>query len=158
MNRVRPRTRPGRRGRYLIAGAIACCFAIGLLSPQLQSSQKTPLVPPFSSSFAHERAFSSPDAIDKFLIALANGWNAAYSNYDRTIPLIARSIDEKSGLDLISHFMDMQRRLLRPCGGRFGELDLRRLRVLQAQLLQRRIIRQPVDFARAVNYDILTEA
>jgi hypothetical protein len=49
---------------------------------------------------------------------------------------MARSLDAKSGLDLISHFMDMQRRLLRP----LGELDLRRLRVLQAQLLQRRII------------------
>jgi len=108
--------------------------------------------------FAHERAFASPGAIEKFLIAIANGWNATYSDYDRTIPLIARSIDDKSSLDLISHFMDMQRRLLRPFGGRFGELDLRRLRVLQAQLLQRRIIQQPVDFARAVNYDILTEA
>jgi len=53
---------------------------------------------------------------------------------------MARSVDDKSSLDLISHFMDMQRRLLQPFGGRFGGLDLRRLRVLQAQLLQRRII------------------
>ena len=53
--------------------------------------------------------------------------------------------------------MDMQRRYLRPFGTRFGELDLRRLRILQAQLLQRRIIQQPVDLSRAVNFDILTE-
>jgi hypothetical protein len=66
---------------------------------------------------------------------------------------MARSIDDKSGLDLISHFMDMQRRLLRP----FGELDLRRLQVLQAQLLQRRIIQDPVDFAPAASYAILDE-
>ena len=107
--------------------------------------------------FAHERAFSVPGHLEKLLIAIANGWNAAYSDYERTIPLVARSIDDKPSPALISRFMDVQRRFLRPFGTRFGELDLRRLRILQAQLLQQRIIQQPVDLTRAVNYDILTE-
>jgi len=145
MNRVRQKARRGRRGRYLIAGAIACCLAVGLLGLQLQSSQKKPLAPLLSSS-------------KEYVLKLNGAIAPSSAYYDRTMPLIARSIDDKSSLDLISHFMDMQRRLLRPFGARFGELDLRRLKVLQAQLLQRRIIQQPVDFARAVNYDILTEA
>jgi putative hydroxymethylpyrimidine transport system substrate-binding protein len=107
--------------------------------------------------FAQESAFSSPGNLEKILIGIAKGWDAAYSDYGRTIPLIAGSIDAKSSPALISRFMDMQRRYLRPFGTRFGELDLRRLRILQAQLLQRRIIQQPVDLSRAVNFDILTE-
>ena len=54
--------------------------------------------------------------------------------------------------------MDAQRGFLRPYGTRFGELDERRIRVLQAQLLQRRLLQEPVDLTRAVNYDILKEA
>jgi hypothetical protein len=47
---------------------------------------------------------------------------------------------------------------LRPYGTRFGELDERRIRVLHAQLLQRRLLQEPVDLTRAVNYDVLKEA
>ena len=107
--------------------------------------------------FAHERAFSSPGHLEKILTGIAKGWDAAYSDYGRTISLIAGSIDAKSSPALISRFMDVQRRYLRPLGTRFGELDLRRLRILQAQLLQRCIVLQPIGLARAVNYDILTE-
>ena len=107
--------------------------------------------------FAHERAFSSPGNLENILTGIAKGWDAAYSDYDRTIPLVAGSIDAKSSPALVSRFMDVQRRCLRPFGTRFGELDLRRLRILQSQLLQRRIIQQPVDLTRAATYDILTE-
>ena len=97
-----------------------------------------------------------PPVLLKAYGQLSNGWDAAYSDYDRAIPLVAGSIDAKSSPALVSRFMDVQRRFLRPFGARFGELDLRRLRILQSQLLQRRIIQQPVDLTRAVNYDILT--
>ena len=107
--------------------------------------------------FAHERAFSLPGNLENILTGIAKGWDAAYSDYDRTIPLVAGSIDAKSSPALVSRFMDVQRRCLRPFGTRFGELDLRRLRILQSQLLQRRIIKQPVDLTRAATYDILTE-
>jgi hypothetical protein len=53
--------------------------------------------------------------------------------------------------------LDAQRRLLRPSGARLGDLDPQWLDFLQAQLLQQRIIQQPVDLARAVNAKILTE-
>jgi len=107
--------------------------------------------------FANERVFSSPGNLEKFLIAMAKGWNAAYSDYDRSIPIIARAIDGKLNSAQISRFMDSQRRFLRPYGIRFGELDPRQLKLLQGQLLQQRIIREPIDLSRAVNYDILTE-
>jgi hypothetical protein len=44
--------------------------------------------------FANERAFSWPTNLEKFLIAIANGRNAAYSDYDRTVPILARFIDD----------------------------------------------------------------
>jgi len=107
--------------------------------------------------FANERFFSSPRNVEKILTALANGWNAAYANYDRTIPIIARSIDEKLSSAEIFQFMNSQRRFLRPNGARFGELDPLKFRMLQGALMQQRIIQQPLDLSRAVNYDILTE-
>jgi putative hydroxymethylpyrimidine transport system substrate-binding protein len=72
--------------------------------------------------FANERAFSSPGNLEKFLVAIANGWNATYSDYDRTVPILARFIDDKLSSAQISHLMDVQRRFLRPYGARFGEL------------------------------------
>ena len=51
----------------------------------------------------------------------------------------------------------VQRRFLRPSGARFGELDPRRLKDLQEQLLQQRIIKEPTDLANAVNLGILAE-
>jgi ABC-type nitrate/sulfonate/bicarbonate transport system substrate-binding protein len=107
--------------------------------------------------FANERAFESSDNLERFLIAIVHGWDAAYSDYNRTIPIIGRSIDDKLTPAQILHFMDSQRRLLRPSGARFGELDAHRLLSLQDQLLQQRIIQQPLDLSRAINYDILNE-
>jgi len=107
---------------------------------------------------ANERAISSPANLEKFLIALADGWNAAYADYNRTAQIIAHAFDHGPSSAQISRMMDDQRRFLRPSGARYGELDPRSLRLLQAQLLQQRIIRQLIDLSRAVNYDILTEA
>jgi hypothetical protein len=107
--------------------------------------------------FANEHAFFLPGDLERFLIAIANGWNSAYSDYHRALPIIARSIDDKRSLAQISRFMDAQRRFLRPYGARFGELDPQRLKNVQDQLLQQRTIQQPIDLTRAVNYDILTE-
>lgn len=108
--------------------------------------------------FVQERALAKRRNLERFIAATADGWNAAYADYERTIPVIARSIDRTLPLPLISRSMDAQRRYLRPYAVRFGELDERRIRVLQSQLMQRRYIREPVDFNRAINYDILNEA
>jgi hypothetical protein len=65
--------------------------------------------------FTNERTFSSPDNLEKFLIAIANGSNAAYSDYDRTVP-IQSALDEKLSTSQLSHFMDAQRHFLRTYG------------------------------------------
>lgn len=108
--------------------------------------------------FVQERALAKRRNLEKFLMATADGWNAAYADYARTIPIIARSIDASLSLPLISRLMDVQRPFLRPYGARFGELDARRIRVLQSQLLLRRNIREPVNLNRAINHDVLDEA
>ena len=50
---------------------------------------------------AHERAFSSPGNLERIFAGIAKGWDAAYSDYGRTIPLIDGSIDAKSSPALI---------------------------------------------------------
>ncbi|WP_354130000.1 ABC transporter substrate-binding protein [Bradyrhizobium sp. RT3b] len=108
--------------------------------------------------FVQEQALGDRRNLEKFVIAAAQGWNAAYANYDRTIPIIANSIDAPLSRSLIARLMDAQRVYLRPYGTRFGELDERRIRTLQTQLLQRRILQESVDLTRAVNYDVLKAA
>jgi ABC-type nitrate/sulfonate/bicarbonate transport system substrate-binding protein len=107
--------------------------------------------------FASKDAFSSPASLERFLIAIANGWRNAYSEPGRTGPIIVRALGHRLNADQLSHFMDSQRRFLRPSGARFGELDPRKLRDLQEYLLQQRIIQQPTDLASAVNLGILAE-
>ncbi len=107
--------------------------------------------------FASQEALRSPTAIERFLIAIANGWASAYSESGRTGPIIVRAVNQGLDADRLSRFMDAQRRFLRPSGARFGELDPRKLRDLQEYLLQQRIIQQPTDLANAVNLGILAE-
>lgn len=108
--------------------------------------------------FIQEHALRKRRSLEKFIMATAEGWNAAYADYDRTIPVVANSIDTPLSPSLVARLMDRQRGYLRPYGTRFGELDERRIRILQAQLLRRRILQEPVDLTRAVNYDVLKEA
>jgi NitT/TauT family transport system substrate-binding protein len=107
--------------------------------------------------FANERAFSASQNLVKFFSAVAKGWNSAYSDYHQSIPIIARAIGVEPNFAQISRLMDAQRRLLRPYGARLGELDPQWFDFLQAQLLQQRIIQQPVDLARAVNRAVLAD-
>ena len=86
-------------------------------------------------NFVNERAFSVPGNLVKFLIAIANGWNAVYSDYSRTIPIIARSIDDQRSFAIVTRYMDAQRRYLRPFGTKFGELDVTRMKTLQGEML-----------------------
>lgn len=108
--------------------------------------------------FAQERTLAHPNTLEKFLMAIAGGWSAAYADLSRTIPIIANSVGTPLPLSLASRLMDSQRSLLRPFGARFGEMDSMRISTLQSQLLQRRTIQHPVDLTRAINYDILKEA
>lgn len=108
--------------------------------------------------FVQERTLGKRRSLEMFVIATAAGWSAAYADYDRTIPIIANALDTPLSRPLIARLMDAQRSFLRPFGTRFGELDERRIRGLQAQLLQRRLLQEPVDLTRAVNYDVLKEA
>ncbi|WBL80304.1 ABC transporter substrate-binding protein [Bradyrhizobium xenonodulans] len=107
---------------------------------------------------ANERAFAKRRNLEKYLAATAGGWNAVYADYGRTVPIIAKSIAPSLPAPLISRLLDAQRRFLRPFGVRFGELDTRRIRVLEEQLLRRRVIQNPVDLKRAINDDVVKEA
>jgi putative hydroxymethylpyrimidine transport system substrate-binding protein len=108
--------------------------------------------------FANERAFSASGNLEKFFIAIADGWNSAYSDYHQSLPAISLAINDELNYTQISRLMDAQRRFLRPSGARLGELDPQRLRNLLDLLLQQRIVREPIDLTRAANYEILTEA
>ena len=106
---------------------------------------------------ANERTFLSPGTLEKFLTAVVAGWNLAYSDENRTFPIIAAAVRDKSTPAQMSRFMDRQRLLLRPSGARLGELEPAKFRELQDSLVQHRIISQSSDLNVAINLAILDE-
>lgn len=108
--------------------------------------------------FANERAFARSRTLQKIISAIANGWTAVYSDTRRAASIVSDSMSSHPALEAVSAFLDAHRGYLRPLGARFGELDARRLKSLQTDLLRQHIIREPIDLTRAINYDIIPEA
>ena len=71
--------------------------------------------------FVQERSLAKRRSLERFLIATTDGWNLAYSDSDRTVPMIASAIDPPISRSLIARLIDAQRGFLRPFGTRFGD-------------------------------------
>jgi ABC-type nitrate/sulfonate/bicarbonate transport system substrate-binding protein len=98
-----------------------------------------------------------PDAVERFLSAVIEGWDAAYANLDRTVPLITKALDTPPVTTSIADFMNRQRSYIRPFGARAGELDLARWRELQDRLLAQRLISRTIDLREAVTFSLVPE-
>jgi len=109
--------------------------------------------------FTAERTVrENPQLIRRFLRAVIAGWELTYADYATSIPLIAAFDTGRLTPDLIRFRLEQQRALLRPLGARFGEFDDTHWQVLQAILLQQRLLKEPVELWRAVTYDFLRDA
>jgi hypothetical protein len=107
--------------------------------------------------FVQEQALGKRRRLEKFITATAEGWNAAYTDYNRTVPIIANAINAPLSPSLIAWLMDAQHVTCVPMAQGLVSWTRGNIRVLQAQLLQRRD-QEPVDLTRAVNYDVLKAA
>jgi ABC-type nitrate/sulfonate/bicarbonate transport system substrate-binding protein len=100
---------------------------------------------------------NNPALIRRFLQGVIDGWELTYSDYAKSVPLIASFDAETLTPDLIRFKLDQQREFLRPLGARFAEFDQTRWRSLQDILLQQKQLKEPPDLSKAVNFEFLRD-
>jgi ABC-type nitrate/sulfonate/bicarbonate transport system substrate-binding protein len=108
--------------------------------------------------FALEKTIQeNPNLIRRFLQAVVEGWDLTFSDYARSIPLIASFDAEALTPDFIRFELEQQRALVRPFAARIGEFDEMRWQSLQRTLLEQKWLNEPLDLSMAVNYQFLRD-
>jgi ABC-type nitrate/sulfonate/bicarbonate transport system substrate-binding protein len=93
-----------------------------------------------------------------FLRALIAGWDLVYDKPDQAIPAIESAGDGGSRILPVKTALRLQRPFLRPGAGRFGEIPQHKWTELQTFMLQRRMLKSPMDLKKATNTDLIAEA
>jgi ABC-type nitrate/sulfonate/bicarbonate transport system substrate-binding protein len=101
-----------------------------------------------------------PELVQKFLVAIIAGWNLAYADYTKSVPMIL-ALDEKGvASDQVRFELKDQRDNVLPLGRRFTEFDDSQWKMLLNILIDARLIHDSDSFnlSRAVTYEFLREA
>jgi ABC-type nitrate/sulfonate/bicarbonate transport system substrate-binding protein len=98
------------------------------------------------------------DTLVRLLRALIGGWDLAYDKPDQAVAMMEAANGEPNKIRSLRSAFDQQRQFLRPGGGRFGEVPQYKWNELQSVMLQRRMLKSPVDLRRATNMTIVAEA
>jgi len=108
--------------------------------------------------FALEKTVQdNPRLIRQFLQGVIGGWVMTYSDYAKSLPIIASFDTATLTPDLIRFKLDQQREFLRPLGARFAEFDRTRWQSLQDILLQQKQLKESLDLSKAVNFEFLRD-
>lgn len=99
-----------------------------------------------------------PDMLVGFLRALIAGWDLVYDKPGEASAAIESMDDGQSRMLPVKAALRAQREFLRPGAGRFGEITENKWRELQAFMLQRRMLKSPVDLRKATNANLIAEA
>jgi ABC-type nitrate/sulfonate/bicarbonate transport system substrate-binding protein len=114
---------------------------------------------PGSVYFTTERTIRDhPDSVRRFLRAVIAGWELAYSDEQRSVPMIVAYDAAALSPEMVSFQLERQRGALRPSGARLGDFDETQWQLLQSILIQQRLLKDPIDLASAVTFDFLRDA
>jgi ABC-type nitrate/sulfonate/bicarbonate transport system substrate-binding protein len=109
--------------------------------------------------FAQERTLrEQPDQIHRFLRAVLAGWELAYADKEKAIPVISAFDSAHLTPEFVRFKLEQQRDFLRPLGVRFGEFDEAQWRSMQDMLLNQKIMTDSVDLSKAVSFDFIRDA
>jgi ABC-type nitrate/sulfonate/bicarbonate transport system substrate-binding protein len=109
--------------------------------------------------FTTERTIRDrPETVRRFLSAVISGWELTYADEQRSVPIIVAYDASVLTPDMVHFQVEHQRDGLRPYGSRFGEFDESQWRLLQLVLIQQKLIKEPVDIAKAITTDFLRDA
>lgn len=106
-----------------------------------------------SSDLIHDR----PSAIAKTLEGLIKGWQFAYSDYARSVPVLVGYDPQALNPDRVRFELQQQRSLVLPTGGRIADYDESRWKTLRDILIFAKLGEETVPLAQSVNYQILRD-
>ncbi|WP_027581518.1 ABC transporter substrate-binding protein [Bradyrhizobium sp. Ai1a-2] len=106
-----------------------------------------------SSDLVHDR----PSIVGQALRAIIRGWQLAYGDYARSVPLIVGF--DRAGLraDRVTFDLQQQRDLVSPTGMRIAEYDESRWRTLRDILMFAKLGEETVPLPQAVNYGFVRD-
>lgn len=98
-----------------------------------------------------------PSVIADVLQGLIRGWQFAYADYARSVPVVAGDGPAKLNSERLKFELQQQRPLVLPTGGRIGDYDESRWRTLRDILLFAKLGEEDVPLAQTVNYQFLRD-
>lgn len=98
-----------------------------------------------------------PSVIADVLQGLIRGWQFAYGDYARSVPVLAGAGPVRLNSERLRFELQQQRPLVLPTGGRIGDYDDSRWRTLRDILLFAKLGEEDVPLAQTVNYQFLRD-
>lgn len=126
---------------------------LNVIKPQDYGIHVPGLVYFASNDLIHDR----PSIITDVLQGLIRGWQFVYSDYARSVPVLAGLAPERLGPDRLKAELQQQRSLILPTGGRIADYDESRWRTLRDILLFAKLGEEEVPLAQVVDYQFLRD-
>lgn len=105
------------------------------------------------SDLVHDR----PSAVMQVLEGLIKGWQFAYSDYARSVPVLVGFDPQSLRADRVRFELRQQRSLVLPTGGRIADYDESRWRTLRDILIFAKLGEETVPLSQSVNYQMLRD-
>lgn len=126
---------------------------LNVIKPQDYGIHVPGLVYFASNDLIHDR----PSVITDVLQGLIRGWQFVYSDYARSVPVLAGLAPERLGPDRLKAELQQQRSLILPTGGRIADYDESRWRTLRDILMFAKLGEEEVPLAQVVNYQFVRD-
>lgn len=126
---------------------------LNVIKPQEYGIHVPGLVYFASNALMHDR----PSVIGDVLQGLIRGWQFVYTDYARSVPVLAGFAPGMLTADRLKFELQQQRSLVLPTGGRIADYDESRWRTLRDVLIFAKLGEEEVSLAQLVNYQFLRD-
>lgn len=126
---------------------------LNVIKPQDYGIHVSGLVYFASNDLVHDQ----PSVIADVLQGLIRGWQFTYSDYARSVPVLAGLDPSRLKPGRLKFELEQQRALVLPTGGRIAEYDESRWKTLRDILIFAKLGEEEVPLAQAVNYQFLRD-
>jgi len=126
---------------------------LNVIKPQDYGIHVPGLVYFASNDVVHER----PSIIADVLQGLIRGWQFVYSDYARSVPVLAGADPVRLNSARLRFELQQQRALVLPTGGRIADYDESRWRTLRDILIFAKLGEEEVPLAQTVDYQFLRD-
>ncbi|WP_256375872.1 ABC transporter substrate-binding protein [Bradyrhizobium sp. WSM1743] len=106
---------------------------------------------------SNELIHDQPSVIADVLQGLIRGWHFTYSDYARSVPVLAGVGSVELNAERLRFELQQLRPLVLPTGGRIGDYDESRWRTLRDILIFSKLGEDDVPLAQTVNYQFLRD-